>query len=108
MRLRNVWVYGFGLSLAVMVAACGGGGQETASSSAPASAPAGGAGSGQKVDPATASDVKGTVTLEGTAPKNEPIKMNADPVCLKANSTPQFQETYEVDNGKLANVFVYV
>ena len=34
--------------------------------------------------------------------------MNADPVCLKENRTPQFQETYEVKNGKLANVFVYI
>ena len=49
---------------------------------------------GQKVDPATAGDVKGVVSLEGAAPKNEPIKMNADPVCVKANTTPQFQETY--------------
>jgi len=109
MRLRNVWVYGFGLSLAAMVAACGGGGQESAtSSSAPASAPAGGAGGGGKVDPATASDVKGTVSLEGTAPSNQPIKMNADPVCLKVAKGDQAQETYMVKDGKIENVFVYV
>ena len=70
-----------------------------------ADAPAGG---GQKVDPATAGEVNGVVTFEGTAPKNEPIKMNADPVCVKANTTPQEQETYVVTDGKLANVFVYV
>ena len=29
-------------------------------------------------------------------------------VCVKANTTAQFQETYEVTGGKLANVFVYV
>ena len=48
--------------------------------------------------------------LDGAAPKNEPIKMNADPVCVKENTTPQFQETYEVgsDGKSLANVFVYV
>src|SRR6478672_8123748 len=101
MHLRNIWVGTVGLALAASIA-CGGGSKEPA---APASAPSGG---GQKVDPATAGDVKGVVSLEGAAPKNEPIKMNADPVCVKANSTPQFQETYEVDNGKLANVFVYV
>ena len=48
------------------------------------------------------------VTLAGTPPSNAPIAMNADPVCLKENRTPQFQETYEVKNGKLANVFVYI
>jgi hypothetical protein len=91
------------LALAASAAACGGG-QE---SSAPAatSAPAAGA---QKVDPATAGDVKGTVTLEGTAPKNEAIKMNADPVCLKEAKGDQFQETYMAKDGKLENVFVYV
>ena len=71
---------------------------------------AGGRAGGQKVDAATAGDVKGMVTLDGTAPKNEAIKMNADPVCVKENKTPQFQETYEVgsDGKSLANVFVYV
>jgi plastocyanin len=41
---------------------------------------------------------------------NEGIKMNADPVCVKENTTPQFQETYAVgsDGKALANVFVYV
>ncbi|PYR44177.1 MAG: hypothetical protein DMF93_01020 [Acidobacteria bacterium] len=50
------------------------------------------------------------VTLDGTAPKNEGIKMNADPVCVRENKTPQFQETYMVgsDGKSLANVFVYV
>ena len=48
--------------------------------------------------------------LDGVAPKNEPIKMNADPVCIKENKSPQFQETYMVgsDGKSLANVFVYV
>src|SRR4051812_27191014 len=109
MRLRNAWVGFLGVAaLAVSVAACGGG-QETSSKSAEPGAPAG-AGSGQKVDTATAGDVKGTVTLDGAAPKNEAIKMNADPVCVKENKSPQFQETYTVgsDGKALANVFVYV
>ena len=104
MRLRNVWVSALGLSLAASVVACGGG-KETAN--APAESPAA---AGQKVDPATAGDVKGMAMLDGAAPKNEGIKMNADPVCVKENTTPQFQETYEVggDGKSLANVFVYV
>jgi plastocyanin len=106
MRLRNVWVSGLSVALAVSVVACGGGSKDTSSAS---SAPAGAAG-GQKVDAATAGEVKGGVTLDGTAPKNEPIKMNADPVCVKENPTPQSQETYMVgsDGKSLENVFVYV
>src|SRR5262245_46086056 len=109
MRLRNVWIGVLGVALTLSAAACGGGGGQTSSTPAgtPAAAPAGG---GQKVDPATAGDLKGSVLLDGEAPKNEPIRMNADPVCVKQNSTPQFQETYTVgtDGKSLANVFVYV
>src|SRR5216683_7901361 len=108
MRLRNVWVSVLGLSFATSLVACGGS-QETSSKSAAPSSPAAAA-AGQKVDTATAGEVKGTVTLDGTAPKNEAIKMAADPVCVKANPTPQFQETYLVasDGKSLGNVFVYV
>ena len=104
MRLRNMWVSTLGVALAVSVVACGGG-QSSSSESAPAAAPG-----ATKVDAATAGDVKGVVSLDGAAPKNEPIKMNADPVCVKQNSTPQFQETYAVasDGKGLGNVFVYV
>lgn len=104
MRLRNVWVGTLGLALTASIVACGGGNKET-SSEQPAAAPG-----AQKVDAATAGDVKGAVVLDGTAPKNEGIKMNADPVCVKENTTPQFQETYMVgsDGKSLANVFVYV
>jgi plastocyanin len=104
MRLRNMWVSALGAALAVSMVACGGGSQSTSETAAPAAT------SGQKVDPATAGDVKGVATIDGMAPKNEPIKMNADPVCVKQNTTPQFQETYTVgsDGKSLANVFVYV
>ena len=81
MRLRNAWVGLAGIALAVNVVACGGG-QETSSKSAEPSSPSG-APAGQKVDTATAGDVKGVVTLDGAPPKNEAIKMNADPVCVK-------------------------
>ncbi len=106
MRLRTVWGYALGLSLAASVAACGGA-QETSSTSAPPSAPAA-TPAGMKVDTATAGEVKGVVSLEGTAPANEAIRMNADPVCLKAASGPQTAETIIANDGKLANVFVYV
>jgi plastocyanin len=105
MRLRNVWVSVMGVVFAASLVACGGG--QDASKSAASSSSAPGA---QKVDMATAGEVKGAVTMTGPAPKNEPIKMNADPYCVKANPTPQFQESYEVgsDGMSLANVFVYV
>jgi hypothetical protein len=107
MRLRNTWVGLLGIALATTLA-CGGS-QETSNTAAkpdsPSATPA-----GQKVDTATAGDVKGVVMVDGAVPKNEPIKMNADPVCMKENTTPQAQETYIVsDDGKnLGNVFVYV
>ena len=108
MRLRNAWVGVLGIALAASVAACGGG-QETSNTSAtpasPAAAPA-----GQKVDTANAGKVSGTVSIEGTAPKNEAIKMNADPVCVREAKGAQSQETYVVgsDGKSLGNVFVYV
>jgi plastocyanin len=106
MRLRNVWVCGFGFMLAASLAACGGGSKEASSTSA---APATAAGSGQKVDTATAGELTGTVTFDGAAPTNVQIKMNADPVCVKQTAgSPQTQETYMVKDGKLGNVFVYV
>ena len=114
MHLRNVWMSTIGLALAISVVACGGSKEASSTSATPepaagAGAAAGGA-AGQKVDMATAGDVKGTVTVDGAVPKNEPIKMNADPVCMKANKDQQFQETYMVgsDGKSLGNVFVYV
>ena len=109
MRLRNTWVSLLGIALAAAAVACGGGGsQDAAKPAEPAAAGAPAAGGGQKVDAATAGDVKGVVSLDGAAPANVSIKMNADPVCVKANKDPQSQETYSVADGKLANVFVYV
>src|SRR3954462_1435489 len=108
MRLRNAWVGVLGLALAVSVSACGGS-QETSNTSATPSAAAGAAG-GQKVDTANAGNVKGVATLDGAAPRNETIKMNADPVCMREAKGTQTQETYMVgsDGKSLANVFVYV
>jgi plastocyanin len=104
MRFRNLWIGVLGIALAASIAACGGKKDDL---DAP-DAGGGAAGGGPKVDAATAGNIEGVVAFDGTAPKNEPIKMNADPVCVKANATPQMQETYEVADGKLGNVFVYV
>ena len=107
MRLRNVLVSVLGLTCAVSLVSCGGGGESTSGTSetAPASSP-----SGMKVDAGTAGDVKGTVVVDGMVPMNASIRMNADPVCVRENKTPQSQETYVVgsDGKSLGNVFVYV
>jgi plastocyanin len=119
MHLRNVWVSARRVravlvplgtvALAASVVACGGGNSGTSSTSSQPSSPSG-TPAGQKVDTSTAGDVKGTVTLDGMAPKNAPIKMSADAKCVGFNKGPQFQETFEVgsDGKSLANVFVYV
>src|SRR5215470_5904238 len=111
MHRRNVWMGAklgtIAVALAATVAACGGGepSNKSATPSAPAGTPA-----GEKVDASKAGKVAGTVTLDGAAPKNEAIKMNADPVCVREAKGPQLQETYVVgsDGKSLGNVFVYV
>src|SRR5262245_33610688 len=111
MHRRNVWMGAklgtIAVALAATVAACGGG--ESSNKSATPSAPAG-TPAGEKVDTSKAGKVSGTVSLDGAAPKNEAIKMNADPVCLREAKGPKMQETYVVssDGKTLGNVFVYV
>src|SRR6266496_2718912 len=101
MRVRTMWIGILGVALALSITACGGKKDDL-------DAPDAAGGGGPKVDAATAGNIEGVVSFDGVAPKNAPISMNADPVCVKANATPQTQETYEVADGKLANVFVYV
>jgi len=56
------------------------------------------------IDPATVATVNGTVKFDGTAPKQAKIDMSQDPGCKGTNQA----ENIVVDNGDLANVFVYV
>src|SRR5437763_11636031 len=56
------------------------------------------------IDPATAATVSGTATYGGAVPKPAKIDMSQDPACKGNNMS----ETIVADNGKLANVFVYV
>jgi hypothetical protein len=56
------------------------------------------------IDPSTVASVGGTVKLDGAAPKAAKIDMSQDPACKGANTA----ETFVVDGGNLANVFVYV
>lgn len=57
------------------------------------------------VDPATVGAVTGVVDFKGTPPKFPMLDMTADPGCPPK---PQPAETVLVNDGKLANVFVYV
>ncbi len=56
------------------------------------------------IDPATAGTVSGVIKFVGTAPKPAKIDMSQDPACKGDNTV----ETIAVNNGNLANVFVYV
>jgi plastocyanin len=61
-----------------------------------------------RVDAAKAGTLSGRVLFDGPAPQNPPIKMSADPVCLRANRNGASFQTFVVNDGGLDNVFVYV
>ncbi len=52
-----------------------------------------------------AATVSGVVKFEGTVPRPQKIDMGQDPAC---GNQPTFDESLVVNNGDLANVFVYV
>ncbi|MBM3777506.1 MAG: hypothetical protein FJW23_04595 [Acidimicrobiia bacterium] len=90
------------LALALTTAACGGGSEAPSSTAAPA-APA-----APSFDPATAATLTGTITLDGTAPAPEVIRMNADPVCARENKGATTDTFVVGDSGTLGNVLVYL
>lgn len=57
------------------------------------------------VDPATAGSIRGIISFKGVAAKMLSIDMTQDPGCP---SQPQPSQAVVVNNGRLANVFVYV
>jgi plastocyanin len=61
-----------------------------------------------QIDPATAGSVSGTIRFSGNAPTPIVIDMAQDPACGEASKTPNMTEQYVVDQGRLANVFIYV
>lgn len=114
---------GLALALAASLAGCGGG-ADPADEPDDAGAPtdvdepgAGAAGGGGRApmasgtptdDPAKVGTISGVVTFEGTPPAMRPIPgpMN-EPGCAHHDETP-VQETVVVNDGKLANVVVWV
>ena len=98
MQHRILWT--FASAIVFAAAACGGGSSsDETTPAAPAPAP---------VDPATVGNIMGTITLDGTAPAPEEIRMNSDPVCLTEATNTQTEYYVVGDGGVLANVFVYV
>jgi plastocyanin len=63
---------------------------------------------GERIDPATVGSISGTVAFTGTPPKRMPIDMGQDPACSYASKQPTLSEAVVVNDGKLANAFVYV
>jgi plastocyanin len=61
-----------------------------------------------RIDAATAGIVEGTVQFAGQAPERVEIDMGQDPHCAVNGQDPNRSEEYVVNNGKMANVFVYI
>ncbi len=59
------------------------------------------------VDAATAGSIEGVVYFDKPAPKRVEIDMAQDPACAMTGGT-NYSEAYVVNDGKLANVYVYV
>jgi plastocyanin len=58
-----------------------------------------------QIDHDTVATLTGTAKFIGTSPKPQPIDTTQDPAC---GSNKRFDQSVEVVNGNLANVFVYV
>jgi plastocyanin len=59
------------------------------------------------IDPATAGAIEGVIHFDKPAPKRIEIDMAQDPACAMTGGT-NMSEEYVVNDGKLANVYVYV
>lgn len=87
------------LGSALILIGCGGGGEQ------------GGGGGGQMAEaqgPRGEANVTGVVNFRGTPPANPAIDMSQEAVCAAAYNGKPTDPVVVVNNGKLANVFVYV
>jgi plastocyanin len=102
-RVRRVAVVAVLALLPLAAIACGGGGTEESAAPAETSAPV-----TNPVDPATAGNVTGRVTFEGTPPKPAAIRMESDPNCVQPGGVTTDESVVVGEGGSLQNVFVYV
>jgi plastocyanin len=89
------------LSIGALAAACGGGSPENA-------APAADAPIANPVNAATAGNVAGRITFEGTPPKPAVVRMESDDACPQQGAAGTDETVVVGDGGALQNVFVYV
>jgi len=92
------------LPVAVALAACGGGDSGATGDTGAAGGDAGAA----PMAVANAGTINGTVNFTGMAPANQPIDMGAEPTCAAQHPAGPTTQTVIANNGKLANVFVYL
>jgi plastocyanin len=96
-----------GVPTLAVAMACGGGGETPAPADTAATAPA--TSGAKSLDAATAGTIAGRVTLTGTPPEEQVIRMNADPVCMREAPGSQRTEVFLVgEGGTLGNAFVYI
>ncbi len=89
------------LASVALLVACGGGEEPAPSADAPASAAA------PAAAPAGNATITGTVTYANGDPDTA-IRMDADPICKGLHSGDTYTEKVVAQDGRLANVFVYV
>jgi plastocyanin len=108
MRLRKLSYCALTVLLLTVIA-CGGK-KEEGTEGGPAPQPGAPAGGGNVYDASkSTASITGKVSFEGAKPNLAKLQMNADPVCMKAHTSPVFEQTVEVnDNGTLKDVFIYV
>ena len=96
----TVWIAG-----AVLLLGCGGGDVETPTeTTAPADEPA-----TKMLDLSQAGSVAGKVSFTGQASRRARLRMEADPNCAAAHSSPVYFQQVEVsEGGSLNNVFVWI